>query len=57
MKGGYEVQYEKIVKGAVPPVYTTPEEQGRQIKRCSILKNVEIEYSHVNRMGKKDYIS
>ena len=57
MKGGYEVQYEKIVKGVVPPVYTTPEEQGRQIKRCSILQNVEIEYSHVNRMAKKDYIS
>ena len=36
MKGGYEVQYEKIVKGVVPPVYTTPDEQGRQIKRCSI---------------------
>lgn len=57
MKNNYEVQYGKIVKGTIPPKYAGPEEQGRQIKRCSILKNVEIEYSHVNRTGKKEYTS
>lgn len=56
MRGGYEVQYGKIVKGAIPPEYISPEEQGKKIKRCSILKNVEIEYSHANKVRKKDYI-
>lgn len=57
MKNNYEIQYGKIVKGTVPSRYVGPEEQGRQIKRCSILKNVEIEYSHVNRAGRKEYTS
>lgn len=42
----YLEQYEKIVKGIIPPTYKTPEEQGNRIKKCTILKPVEeIEYS------------
>lgn len=57
MKSSYEVQYGKIVKGIIPPKYSGPEEQGRQIKRCSILKNVEIEYLHENKTGRNGYTS
>ena len=46
MEENYLTQYEKIVKGNVPPVYRTPEEQGNLIEKCTILKPVEeIEYS------------
>lgn len=53
----YEVQYEKIVRNIVPPQYAGPEEQGRQIKQCSLLRDVEIDYSHISRTGKKEYTS
>lgn len=55
MKDNYEIQYEKIVKGTIPPRCSTPEEQGRKIQKCSILKNVEIEYAHINKIRGKDY--
>lgn len=52
MNKNVELQYDKIVKSAYSAPYLTPEEQGRKIQRCSILKSIEIEYSTTNRIGK-----
>lgn len=49
----YEKNYEKIVKSNIAPKYQPPEEQGRSIRKCSILKKVEIEYSNTSRIGMK----
>ncbi len=51
----YEIQYKKIVNSFSPTRYSTPEEQGKAIKRCSILKNVEIEYNPVNKTQNKEF--
>lgn len=50
----YEIQYQKIVNGFSPSKYSTPDEQGKAIKRCSILKNVEIEYNSVNKTQNRE---
>lgn len=50
MKDNYELTYEKIVGKQNPPKYSTPEEQGKKIQKCSILKSVEIEYKGSNRI-------
>lgn len=55
MKENYEIQYQKIVSGSLPMKYTSPEEQGKAIKKCSILKNVEIEYNPVDRTQNKNF--
>lgn len=40
--------YLRITKGiSIPSQYAGPEEQAKRIKRCSILKEVDIEYSNV----------
>ena len=45
MEEKYFEQYEKIVRGNIPPMYQDPEEQGKAIEKCTILKPVEeIEY-------------
>lgn len=45
MEQDYLMEYQKIVMGNVPPVYQDPEEQGKRIKKYSILKPIdEIEY-------------
>ncbi len=40
----FEKEYEKIVHNRGPQTYETPEKQGEQIKKCSILKDVNIQY-------------
>lgn len=40
----FEKEYEKIVHNHGPQTYETPEKQGEQIKKCSILKDVNIQY-------------
>ena len=40
----YEKQYYKIVKGEHSKKYDTAIEQGEAIKRCTILKDVNIQY-------------
>lgn len=54
MNKNYEIQYGKIVKSAYSVPYSTPEEQGRKIQKCSILKSVEIEYSSTRKYRKKE---
>lgn len=54
MNGNYEVLYEKIVGKELPPKYSNPEEQGRNIKKCSILESIEIEYNSSNRIKHYD---
>lgn len=49
MKNNYEIQYQKIVGDFSATRYETPEEQGKAIRKCSILKNIEIEYNPVDR--------
>lgn len=55
MGNNYEVLYGKIVKGEIPKRYSGPEEQGKEIQRCSILKSVEIEYSSNNRIRNEEH--
>ena len=38
--------YMKLTNGMVPQAYLGAEEQGKAIRRCSILKEVEICYSN-----------
>lgn len=45
-ENNYEVLYGRIVKEGIMPKYSTPEEQGRRIQRCSILQSTEIEYRY-----------
>lgn len=40
----YEALYKTIVPEEIIPNYSTPEEQGRRIQRCSILRSTEVEY-------------
>ncbi|MBQ9635883.1 MAG: hypothetical protein IJV12_06700 [Acidaminococcaceae bacterium] len=40
----FEKEYEKIVQNRGSQTYETPEKQGEQIKKCSILKDVNIQY-------------
>ena len=50
MEENYLTQYEKIVRGNIPPMYRTPEEQGNHIEKCTILEPIEeIEYSSFSR--------
>lgn len=42
-KDNFAKDYALIVKN-IPQKFNTPEEQGAAIKRCSILKDVDIEY-------------
>lgn len=44
----YLQEYERVTQGFHPPQfkYTTPEEQGAAIKKCSILEEADIEYSN-----------
>lgn len=54
MNVNYENEYRKIVQGAVIPVYRGPEEQGKAIQKCSILKPVgEIEYCSFSKEERK----
>lgn len=39
-------EYMKLTNGKVPQAYLGAEEQGKAIRRCSILKEVEICYSN-----------
>ena len=39
-------EYMRITKGNCPDSYLGAEEQGKAIRRCSILKEVEIGYSN-----------
>lgn len=48
MENNYEILYRRIVKDGIMPKYSAPEEQGRRIQRCSILKSTEIEYGSSN---------
>ena len=41
----YEL-YSMITGGEIPPVYKGPEAQGRYIRKCTLLREVEIEYSN-----------
>lgn len=54
MKANYELQYQKIVSGSAPPKYLDPEKQGEAIRKCSILKEVEIEYNPVDKTRSKN---
>lgn len=45
MKNGYEKDYALITGLADFEEYTTPEEQANKIKKCSILKRVDITFS------------
>lgn len=45
MKNGYEKDYALITGLTDFEEYTTPEEQANQIKKCSILKRVDITFS------------
>ncbi len=50
MEMDYVNVYEKIVGNNYPAEYKGPEQQGNQIKKCSILQPVEeIEYSNYSR--------
>lgn len=50
MNKNYEELYNQIVQGIVPPSYSTPEEQGDSIQKCTILQPIEeIEYSSYSR--------
>lgn len=49
MNGNEKTLYEKIVGKNLPPKYTSPEQQGRSIKKCTILESIEIEYNSSNR--------
>lgn len=40
------LDYQKIVKGLKFPDYKSPEDQGRAIKKCSILEPIDISYSN-----------
>ena len=48
MEYNYYEAYEKIVQGyrSLDYEYKSPEEQGRSIKKCSILESTPIEYSN-----------
>lgn len=47
--------YQKIVNGSIPERYATPEEQGKAIRRCSILRRVEIEYNPTEKTQNRNY--
>ncbi len=55
MNKDYEIQYKKIVKKPCPALYSTPEDQGRRLQRCSLLKSVQIEYSSTHKAGKLQF--
>ena len=50
MNKDYEIQYKKIVKTSCPALYSTPEDQGRKIRKCSLQKSVQIEYSSTHKI-------
>lgn len=45
MKNGYEKDYALITGLTDFEEYTTPEEQANKIKKCSLLKRVDITFS------------
>lgn len=55
MDKNYEMLYQKIVNGSIPERYATPEEQGKAIRRCSILRRVEIEYNPTEKTQNRNY--
>lgn len=55
MNKDYEMQYKKIVKTSCPTHYSTPEDQGRKIQKCSLLKSVQIEYSSTHKTGRLQF--
>lgn len=56
MKNDYAKQYQLITKGQkiLSPNYTTPEEQGRAIKRCSILTEKNVVYNNSSKLNNTD---
>lgn len=50
----YEVLYGKIVREGMPEKYSDPEEQGKQFRKYSALRSVEIEYSSNNQTKSKN---
>lgn len=47
MDNNFITEYLKITSNAIPSVYPGPEEQAKQIVKCSILKDVNLEYNNL----------
>ncbi len=47
-------EYLKITGNATPGMYLGPEEQAKQITKCSILKDVSLEYSNFTGRAQTD---
>lgn len=56
MAEDYLSMYQMITQHSQTPdyQYTTPEEQGAAIQKCSILEVTNIEYSNETRLSQKD---
>lgn len=53
MDGNILKDYLQITKGHQMPEYYSPEEQGKRIKRCSILEEANFSYSNHTEMFKQ----